>query len=581
MGADAFHKCNVRRSATGPVPTSTWGKQAAPSGLPRYNRDVTVSTPESLSALIAGAAPALRKPPNKWLVTVSITFGTLMGAIDASIVSVALPHMMGSLGASVQEITWVTTSYIIANVVVMPLTAFLGRLFGQKRVYMASLGIFLLGSVLCGTARSLPSLVLYRTFQGLGAGALQPTEQAILRQTFPAREQGMAMALFAMAVMLGPAIGPTLGGYIVDNYSWPWIFYINVPVGAVGLTMVAMFVMEDEEIVAKNRELAERQRKDVDWWGIGLLVSGLCALQYFLEEGETRDWFDSRVICAVFGVAVATLSAFIVRELTCRTPAVNIRLFKDPVFLSGTLVGALMFALLMATMFLLPLFMQTLLGFSATEAGFALMPRVLVMMVTVPIVGRIYNAVSPRIVIAIGVLCIAAAAYSMSHFTLATGQGDVIWALITQGVGFSCLFVPLSTVALSSIPRHLMADATGLNSLLRQVGGSIGLAVAATLLSRFTAHARLALVSHVSGANAAAVERLGHLSAGFIARGRDPVAARVLALGTMQQSVNQQATLLAFVHVFLLAGVAFLFVLPLLSLLKTPDHADIRPATPH
>src|SRR5215469_870241 len=256
-----------------------------------------------VSTALPQARPA-RPKVNKWLVTVSITFGTLMGAIDSSIVAVALPHMMGTLGATVQEITWVSTGYIIANVVVMPLTAFLGRLFGQKRVYMLCLALFLIGSVACGTARSLPALIIYRALQGFGAGALQPTEQAILRQTFPPKEQGMAMALFAMAVMLGPAVGPTLGGYIVDNYSWPWIFYINVPVGAVGLTMVAMFVLEDEEIVAKNRELAERQRKDVDWWGIGLLVSGLCALQYFLEEGETRDWFDSRIICASFGVAV-------------------------------------------------------------------------------------------------------------------------------------------------------------------------------------------------------------------------------------------------------------------------------------
>jgi MFS transporter, DHA2 family, multidrug resistance protein len=233
-----------------------------------------------------GQAVRLERPtPNKWLVTVSITFGTLMGAIDSSIVSVALPHMMGTLGATVQEITWVSTGYIIANVVVMPLTAFLGRLFGQKRVYMSCLALFLLGSVLCGTARSLQALLVYRAIQGLGAGALQPTEQAILRQTFPPKEQGMAMAFFAMAVMLGPAVGPTLGGWIVDTYSWPWIFYINVPVGLLGLAMVAAFVHEDEDIVAKNRDLAEKQRANVDWWGIGLLVVGLCALQYALDEG--------------------------------------------------------------------------------------------------------------------------------------------------------------------------------------------------------------------------------------------------------------------------------------------------------
>ncbi|HEX4449057.1 MAG TPA: DHA2 family efflux MFS transporter permease subunit [Polyangiaceae bacterium] len=515
-----------------------------------------------------------RPKPNKWLVTVSITFGTLMGAIDSSIVAVALPHMMGTLGATVQEITWISTGYIIANVVVMPLTAFLGRLFGQKRIYMLCLALFLAGSILCGTAHTLTSLLVFRALQGLGAGALQPTEQAILRQTFPPKEQGMAMALFAMAVMLGPAVGPTLGGWIVDNYSWPWIFYINIPVGLLGLVMVATFVHEDEEIVAKNRELAEAQRKNVDWWGIAMLVIGLCSLQYVLEEGQQDDWFHSRLITVMSAVAVVVIAAFVIRELTCEVPAVNIRLFKDPVFLSGTLIGALMFALLMATMFLLPLFMQTLLGFTATDAGFALMPRVLVMMIAVPIVGRIYNAVSPRIVIAVGVFFIAWGAWDMSHFTTQTSQSGIILALTTQGVGFSCLFVPLSTVALSAIPRHQMADATGLNALFRQVGGSIGLAIAATLLSRYAAQARTALVSHVTGSDAPAMDRLRQTAGGLVARGMDPSAARNLAMRAIDGTIAIQSQLLAFERVFLLAGITFLLVLPLLFFLKTPEETQ-------
>jgi DHA2 family multidrug resistance protein len=534
-------------------------------------------TAASTAPVSASLLRAVRPRPNKWLVTVSITFGTLMGAIDSSIVAVALPHMMGSLGATVQEITWISTGYIIANVIVMPFTALFGRLFGQKRVYMICLALFLLGSVLCGTARSLETLIVCRVLQGLGAGALQPTEQAILRQTFPPKEQGMAMALFAMAVMLGPAIGPTLGGWIVDNYSWPWIFYINLPIGALGLLMVGTFVHEDEDIVAKNRELAEKQRKNLDIWGIGLLIVGLCALQYFLEEGERNDWFASVSITVAAAVACVVIAAFVIRELTCDVPAVDLRLFKDPVFLSGTLIGSLMFALLMATMFLLPLFMQTLLGFTATEAGFALMPRVFVMMIAMPIVGRIYNAVSPRIVIGAGLFFIAWGAYDMSHFTLVTGQRDVILALTTQGIGFACLFVPLSTVALSAIPRHRMADATGLNSLFRQVGGSVGLAVGATLLTRFSGEARSSLVAHVTGTSPAAVERLQRGTASFLARGYDVVMAKGLALRALDGTVDRQATLLAFDRVFLTAGVAFLLVLPLLAFLKTPDDASAGP----
>jgi DHA2 family multidrug resistance protein len=525
----------------------------------------------------APARAARRVPTNKWLVTISITFGTLMGAIDSSIVSVALPHMMGTLGATVQEITWISTGYIIANVVVMPFTAFLGRLFGQKRVYMLCLVLFLLGSILCGTARTLPALVAYRVLQGFGAGALQPTEQAILRQTFPPKEQGMAMAFFAMAVMIGPAVGPTLGGWLVDNYAWPWIFYINVPVGILGLGMVAAFVHEDEEIVSKNRALAEAQRKDVDWWGIGLLIAGLCSLQYFLEEGQQDDWFQSRTITVAFVAAIVFNSAFIIRELTCPVPAVNIRLFKDPVFLSGTLIGALMFALLMATMFLLPLFMQQLLGFTATQAGFALMPRVFAMMIAIPIVGRIYNAVSPRVVIGVGIFFIAWGAWDMSHFTLESGQRDVIWAIMTQGIGFACLFVPLSTVALAAIPRHKMADATGLNSLFRQIGGSIGLAVGATLLTRYGDQARSSLVAHVSPFNPAAMMRMRQLTTGFVARGFDPHAARDMTMRALDGIVEQQATLLAFDRVFIMAGIAFLCVLPLLFFLKTPDRAGPAP----
>ena len=528
------------------------------------------------SAAIA-VRPRVRAPTNKWLVTVSITFGTLMGAIDSSIVSVALPHMMGTLSATVQEITWISTGYIIANVVIMPLTAFLGRLYGQKQVYMFCLALFLAGSVLCGTARSLGALVFYRAVQGVGAGALQPTEQAILRQTFPPKEQGMAMALFAMAVMLGPAVGPTLGGWIVDNYAWPWIFYINVPIGILGLAMVAMFVHEDEDIVAKNRALAEAQRKNVDWWGIGLLVVGLCALQYFLEQGQESDWFESTPIALVFALAVFVLAAFVIRELTCDVPAVNIRLFRDRVFLSGTLIGGLMFALLMASMFLLPLFMQTLLGFTATQAGFALMPRVFVMMVAAPIVGRIYNKVSPRIVIGVGILFIAWGAFNMSRFTLQSGQRDVIWAIMTQGLGFACLFVPLSTVALSTIPRHMMADATGLNSLVRQIGGSIGLAVSATLLTRFGAQSRAALAAHVTGASQAAQTRIAGTAQQLMAHGFDATSAHTMALRAIDGIVRSQATLLAYNRVFLVAGASFLLVLPLLAFLTVPKETAKKP----
>jgi DHA2 family multidrug resistance protein len=518
------------------------------------------------------ARPTTRQT-NKWLVTVAVSFGTLMGAIDTSIVNVALPQIRGAVGATVQEITWISTGFVIATVVVMPLTAFLGRFFGQKRVYLASLVLFLAGSALCGTAGSLGTLVFYRALQGFGAGALQPTEQAILRQTFPPKEQGMAMAVFAMAVMVGPAIGPTLGGWIVDNYHWSWIFFINLPVGIVGLFMVWRFVEEPDDIRAANRAAAAEQRKYLDWQGIALLSVGLAALQYVLEEGQRDDWFDSRTITACAAVAAIGLLGFVWRELTARAPAVNIRLFKDPVFSSGTLVGAVMFAMLMASMFLLPVFMQELLGFTATQSGLVLVPRVGVMMLATPIVGRIYNRVSPRLLVGIGVVLVSWGSLELAHLTLQSSSGQIVRQILVQGVGFSFLFVPLTTTALSNIPRTRLTDATGLNSLLRQIGGSVGLAVFATLLSRYQTHARHALMAHVTPENPAVAERLSQLQAGLAARGGlDPTSAKAAALAALNGQVTQQAAVLAFEKTFLLTGIVFLCVLPLLLFLKVNRH---------
>lgn len=519
-------------------------------------------------------ARAERKPVNKWLVTVSVSFGTLMGAIDASIVNVALTHIRGAVGATLEEITWISTGFVVATVLVMPLTAFLGRLVGQKRLYMASLVLFLVGSALCGMARSLWALVFFRVIQGFGAGALQPTEQAILRQTFPPKEQGMAMALFAMAVMLGPAFGPTLGGLIVDNASWPWIFYINLPVGALGLFMVWRFVHEPEDIRAANAAGAAEQKKNIDWQGIALLSIGLSALQYFLEEGDRDSWFDSRVITACAIVAVLALVAFTIRELSAKVPAVNLSLFKDSVFASGTFIGSIMFAMLMANMFLLPVFMQEMLGFTATQSGLNLMPRTLVMMLITPLVGKLYNVVSPRILVGAGVIAFTIGAFQMSHFTLDTGPWQIFGSLVWQGFGFSLLFVPLTTVALSRVPRAKMTDATGLNSLLRQIGGSVGLAIFATLLGRSATQARASIGAHLGITDPMAMMRLQQLEHGLAARGMDAASAHAAAPAALAQQVAAQAMVLSFEKMFLLAGICFMAILPLLAFLKVDREAE-------
>ena len=383
----------------------------------------------------------------------------------------------------------------------------------------------------------------------------------------------MAMALFGLAVVVGPAAGPALGGYILDNFAWPWIFYINLPVGILGIFMVSRFVHEPDDIRRENRARAADQRKNLDWQGISLMTVGLASLQYVLEEGSRNDWFQSKVIAVASFVAVFVLAAFVIRELTAPVPAVDLSLFKDRVFLSGTIIGAMMFAILMSITFLLPLFMQQLLGFPALDSGVALMPRALAMMIGIPIVGRLYNYVQPRILVIIGVVLVSLSAILMSRYTLETTSSSVVLAIVIQGLGFAALFVPLTTVALAGIPRFRLTDATGLNSLLRQIGGSLGLAGFATLLPHFVAMARSGLASHVDPGRPEVMARLGAVQAGLAARGLDASAAREGALRILDGTLGQQAAVLGFERMFLFAGLAFLLVIPFAMFLRRPAGA--------
>jgi len=528
----------------------------------------------------AGSALGLQRPDNKWLVAFSVSFGALMSTIDLSIVNVALPQIRGSIGASIDQMTALGTSFAIAQVIVMPLTAFLGRFFGQKRVYLFCLGLFIVGSMLCGVAHTLPQLVAARVLQGLGAGALQPSQMAILRQTFPPKEQGMAMAVVGMVVVIGPAVGPTLGGWIVDNWSWPWIFFINLPVGVLGILATSRFVHEPDDIRAANRAQAGRMRRDLDWQGILYMSVGLAALQYLLQEGNRLDWFDSKLVAVAAIVAGAALAAFVIQELHAPAPAVNLRLFRDPTFASATVIGGIMFANLMANMFLLPVFMQELLGFTALESGLALMPRALIMMVATPIVGRIYNRVSPRLLVALGVLLVALGSLDMGRFTLETSTTGIIDTLLLQGVGFSLLFVPLTTVALSHVARTQLTDASGLNSLVRQFGGSAGLAIYGTMLEQYATRARAALAVHVDPYRPEVARRLTEITNGMIAGGLDSVTARAAALKALAGTVSRQASMISFEKTFMLTGFMMLSLLTLVILLRSKDHEPGGEAPP-
>jgi DHA2 family multidrug resistance protein len=534
-------------------------------------------TAVALDAPFARVGP---EPVNKWVVTMAIAVGALMAAIDSSIVNVALPEIRGTVGATVEEITWVSTSYMIAMVLVMPLTGFLGSFFGQKRVYVVSLVLFVVGSALCGLARTLPMLVLYRAIQGFGAGALQPTQQAILRQTFPPHEQGMAMAMFAMGIMVGPAVGPSLGGYIVDNYSWPWIFYINLPVGVVGTLMTLRFVHEPEDVLQANRARAEVQKKNLDIAGIILMCVGVSTLQYVLEEGQRDDWFDSPVITTLSFVAGISLTAFIIRELTAPAPVVNLRVFSDKTFASATAIGGVMYAMLMGSMFLLPVFMQEVLGFDATQSGITLMPRTLAMMLVTPFIGKLYNHIPPAITVGVGAVLFVVGSYELSHITLQSGAMDIVNPLIVTGFGFACLFIPLTTAALTFVPRAELADAAGVSSFVRQIGGSFGLTIFATLLSNYSRRATASVGWNVTDLRPEVVDRLHRMAAGMQAHGMGPIEAKQAALRAMAGAVTLQGTVLGFEKTFLVQGVAFIAVLPLLFFLRVgktekPEHVDL------
>jgi DHA2 family multidrug resistance protein len=521
-----------------------------------------------------------REPVNKWLVTVSIAFGSLMATIDSSIVNVAMPEIRGTVGATVEEITWVSTSYIIATVLVMPLTGFLGSFFGQKRVYVISLVLFVVGSALCGLARTLPALVAFRALQGFGAGALQPTQQAILRQTFPPEEQGMAMAMFSMVIMVGPAVGPTLGGLIIDNYSWPWIFYINLPIGLVGTILTLRFVHEPEDVFLANRARAEIQRKNLDIAGIVLMCIGISTLQYVLEEGQRNDWFESPTITVLSFVAGTSLAAFVLRELHATAPVVNLRLFRDRTFASATVIGGVMYAMLMGSLFLLPVFTQEVLGFNATQSGVTLIPRTIAMMLITPLIGRLYNRVPPAVTVGLGAVLFVIGSYELSHITLQSGSRDIMVPLIITGFGFACLFIPLATAALTFVSRAELADAAGLSSFVRQIGGSFGLTLFATTLSNYTKRATATVSWNVTDLRPGVMEQLQQTAHGLQLRGFGLLESKAAALRAMAGKVAMQGTVLAFEKTFLLQGVAFVAVLPLLYFLrvgnaKKTEHVDL------
>ncbi|HEX7079254.1 MAG TPA: DHA2 family efflux MFS transporter permease subunit [Candidatus Eisenbacteria bacterium] len=493
--------------------------------------------------------------PHKWVIAGTVLTGTVMAVLDSSIVNVALPDMSGTLGATIEEITWVVTGYILANVIIMPIIGLLSARFGRKRFYIANVVLFTAASMLCGVARTLPLMVAFRVLQGIGGGVLITVSQAILRESFPASEQGVAMGIYGMGVVLAPAIGPTLGGWLTDQYSWPWIFYINVPVGILCVTLIARFIEDPPYLVR------ERGRLDVS--GLALMTVGLGALQLLLEKGEQKDWFESRLIVTLAAVAAVGLALFVWRELTAKRPAVDLRLMRNVSFSSATMLGGVLGMGLYGTLFLLPLFLQRLLGFPAMDSGLALMPRSLAMAVVMPVSGRLYNRLGPRLLVASGLLVSAFSFYQLSHLTLDMGAWDLFWPQVWQGVGFGLIFVALSTAALATIERPKMTAAAGLYNVVRQVFGSVGIAVAATQLTANATRFRASLSEHVTAFDDATRQWLSSAMAGVggAASAAGDAGSRALAL--LDLHVTREAMNLAYGRAFVLVAILFVAALPL------------------
>ncbi|MCL5022600.1 MAG: DHA2 family efflux MFS transporter permease subunit [Nitrospirae bacterium] len=503
---------------------------------------------------------------NKWMIAVTVIMGTIMSALDTSIVNVALPFMRGNLGASIDEITWVATGYMLSNVIVMPIIGMLSSRLGRKTLYGFSIFLFTVSSMLCGLSWSLSSLVVFRIIQGIGGGALIPVSQAILRESFPPEEQGLAMGIYGFGVVLGPAFGPTLGGWLTDNYSWPWIFYINVPIGMLNLLLVYRFLHDPAYL--------KREKGKIDFPGLGLLVIGLGALQLMLEKGERRDWFQSDFILALLGIAVIGLSLFVLWELVTDRPVVNLRLLKDANFASGTLLGGVLGMGLYGSLFLLPLFLQQILGYPALDSGLALMPRSLAMALAMPLAGRFYNKAGPRFLIGIGLIITAFSFWQLSAISLDVGFWDIFEPQFLQGVGFGMIFVALSTAALSTIRKTKMTDAAGLYNVVRQVFGSIGISLTATQLTRGESIYGSVLSTHVNVFNQKVNNWVGVMTGVFAQKGADQVTAHSRTLQLLNSNLMRQAAMLAYNRVFLLVTFLFIAAIPLIILLKSSDHSS-------
>jgi DHA2 family multidrug resistance protein len=478
------------------------------------------------------------------LITITVMLGLIMAIIDTTIVNVALNDVAGNLGASIDEVSWVATGYILASVITMPLNGWLTAYLGRKNFYAGCLAIFTIASFLCGTAHSIWQLVFYRVLQGFGGGALQPTAQAILFETYPPEKRGAAMAIFGLGAMVGPAVGPTLGGYIIDNYSWPLIFYINIPIGIVAFLMTLAFI--------PNPRFLQKPQGGVDWTGLALLSAGLASLQYVLERGQHDDWYQSDTIWILTIIAAVGITLFVVKALRDRHPLVDMNVFRFRTFTIGNIIGFISGFGLFGTSLVLPLFFQSILGFTAFDTGMALLPGAIATAISMAIVGRLTGRIDSRILVGFGMIVFGISTWWMGSLNEHAGYWDVFWPRLVQGFGLGFLFVPLSTVTLGSVPKEELAGASGVSALLRQLGGSFGIAVLTTLLAREAAIAQNALASGVTQTH------------GY-------------SLSTLSQLVGMASQVISYDYLFRLSAIVFFVSAPLVIFMRPSRRSGAIP----
>jgi DHA2 family multidrug resistance protein len=498
-------------------------------------------------------APEIWKPKfNPWLIAVVVALAAFMEVLDTSIANVALPHLAGDLGASNDESTWVLTSYLVSNAIILPISGWLANLFGRKRFFLVCIFVFTVSSLLCGIAPSLPLLILFRVIQGVGGGGLQPMAQAILADTFPPEKRGLAFALYGITAIMAPTIGPTLGGWLTDNYSWRWIFYINLPVGIATLFLV-LRVVEDPPYIARNKNAGVR----VDYIGISLLALGVGALQILLDKGQEDDWFGSQFITALAVICVVSLVTLVLWELHTKTPVIDVRMYKNFNFAVANLMMFFLGMLLFASLVMMPQFLQTLMGYTAQSAGLVLSGASLIILVEMPIVGQLTTKIPAKYIMAFGWLCLAFGMYySTKGLDLEISFGAASRLRIVQAFGLGFLFVPINLSAYVGVPAEKGNNVSGLVNFMRNIGSSVGTSMVTTILARRAQFHQSVLASHATRYDPAFRNQLSGLSQQLLHAGASAPDAQAAAYGRLYRSLQVQSQTLAYVDTFMVLAIA-------------------------